>query len=1008
MSHTFGKRNHDEADVPPIDELLVSLDIASRDSRTETENVIAALLLRSPLDGVPARDYIGLALLVAFRRRNHERSQTAGVGSGERHLLRTVLAALAAHGHSDEVKLVLPLVPLYGSWRDLLVLGESMIESLLPDDGSVADLPVVDAICSLWATQLAKDRDDSSTLPSNACKYAPHEQRHKSARKHKSGTMDASAKSTLLADAIARKLGLASGHDSDNKHALRAAYRRLRAALNARLTDAGHLLEPLMATRRLEAISFTKAPKTALAKNKKALLKDPRTAERWTRAMATSSKAVPDVDDLPMAASDAIAEAGEPNATLRLMPKRLAKALDTMAAQRAELFAKVASLIGQLKESPAAAADATDDSPVSRAMAALSAAAHHPALPLVLSSAAGSSPSAPSHELLLAAFLAALAQDLSHVAVDGCLVTVVDDDAEEVAPAPAAEAEAASTAAAAEATAVAMATKAVPRAPDFDAFVARARLALATRGEPPADDLTRLYDGARALLATHAAHAADGSAAPADGAAAPARGADVLVLTSAFGASAEPEKLNDTVALLKADGMRTLLVHRLRAPLASAGVPSANDIAFTPRAGLRPIPARGSETIDVCFMLDLTGSMGPWIHQCRQHVAGIIHALRDELAVSSVRVAFVGYRDWAERGSGRVVTVNFVPLAEVDAVITALSREQASGGGDAPEDVISAFEAATALSWRGDVRVAVFIADAPAHGWMGGARHDDGLGCGSDDFPSGMCPDQSTPLPDLVTELASTHGVDLLCTKLNASTERMQRMFADRYKALDATGAGFGALSLTRGASCFKAAILGSLTSALVQLIAPSVESPGVQTFDGQTLSALMATLHASLRESIDAAAGTLHAPSARACASAEAERSGIIAAAEARVTALEAEAAATAADAVDIDDDAPTHAETELAAARAALERVRDAPTSEHRAARSDAERLRASLMSDELAPVRLALGLPLPSASLAREAAMALLKAGVCVAEMNDKGYPESFITAMREAGAELAKRA
>ena len=56
----------------------------------------------------------------------------------------------------------------------------------------------------------------------------------------------------------------------------------------------------------------------------------------------------------------------------------------------------------------------------------------------------------------------------------------------------------------------------------------------------------------------------------------------------------------------------------------------------------------------------------------------------------------------------------------------------------------------------------------------------------------------------------------------------------------------------------------------------------------------------------------------------------------------------------------------------------------------------------------MRLALGLPLPSESLAAEAAMALLRAGVCVGDLQDKGYPDAFVKAMREAAAELARRA
>merc|ERR1719152_1149879 len=57
--------------------------------------------------------------------------------------------------------------------------------------------------------------------------------------------------------------------------------------------------------------------------------------------------------------------------------------------------------------------------------------------------------------------------------------------------------------------------------------------------------------------------------------------------------------------------------------------------------------------------------------------------------------------------------------------------------------------------------------------------------------------------------------------------------------------------------------------------------------------------------------------------------------------------------------------------------------------AKRSDAARLRAELEGDELAAVRLALGLPVVDA-LALEAAKRLLACGVTVHDLAEKGYP------------------
>lgn len=227
----------------------------------------------------------------------------------------------------------------------------------------------------------------------------------------------------------------------------------------------------------------------------------------------------------------------------------------------------------------------------------------------------------------------------------------------------------------------------------------------------------------------------------------------------------------------------------------------------------------------------------------------------------------------------------------------------------------------------------------------------------------------------------------------------MFSMFAERYPG----GGGFGVLPLDTAA--FASALLGTLSTAMLSLIAPSVESSGVQTFDGSTLSSLVATLNASLRETVDAAAATLRAPSAAEAAAAVAEQQQVVAAAEARVEQLEGKLS-EAADADAEDGGANAATRDELAAAKAALAaaKSREPPA---KAARGDAARLRTALEADELQPVRLALGLPLPTEALAIEAATSLLRAGVCVGDMKANGYPEPFITAMQAATAALLRR-
>ena len=217
---------------------------------------------------------------------------------------------------------------------------------------------------------------------------------------------------------------------------------------------------------------------------------------------------------------------------------------------------------------------------------------------------------------------------------------------------------------------------------------------------------------------------------------------------------------------------------------------------------------------------------------------------------------------------------------------------------------------------------------------------------------------------------------------------------------------------MSAGGEAFKSALLGTLSTALLGLIAPSVQAAGVQTFDGTTLSAVTATLTSSLRESIDAAAALLRAPTAEEAAAGATEHAEVVEAARVRVASLEVEMAAAEAAVGDDGGGSGDEEESravlrdELAAAREALAAAASRPAPA-RAARGDAARLRAALEADELRPVRLALGLPLPTEALAVEAAASLLRAGVCVGDMQAKGYPEPFIEAMRSAAATLMRR-
>lgn len=52
-----------------------------------------------------------------------------------------------------------------------------------------------------------------------------------------------------------------------------------------------------------------------------------------------------------------------------------------------------------------------------------------------------------------------------------------------------------------------------------------------------------------------------------------------------------------------------------------------------------------AKTLEVCLLLDETGSMASWIQRSKETLKGIIENVKKDYAGLKVRVSFVGYRD---------------------------------------------------------------------------------------------------------------------------------------------------------------------------------------------------------------------------------------------------------------------------------------------------------------------------------------------------------------------------
>jgi hypothetical protein len=170
--------------------------------------------------------------------------------------------------------------------------------------------------------------------------------------------------------------------------------------------------------------------------------------------------------------------------------------------------------------------------------------------------------------------------------------------------------------------------------------------------------------------------------------------------------------------------------------------------------------------VDVAFVVDTTGSMGPFIDAARQQ----IRTIAEEVAAKGdldFRFAVVEYRDHPPQEPSFVERP--YPFSDGDDLQTVLERLTPAGGGDAPEAVLDGLIAAANLQWRRNAdRLCFLVGDAPPHGYEPEA----------DTWPDG-CPCRATP--NGVVELLNGRTIRLHAITLtrNAALVRAFRELAE-------------------------------------------------------------------------------------------------------------------------------------------------------------------------------------------------------------------------------------
>ena len=173
-------------------------------------------------------------------------------------------------------------------------------------------------------------------------------------------------------------------------------------------------------------------------------------------------------------------------------------------------------------------------------------------------------------------------------------------------------------------------------------------------------------------------------------------------------------------------------------------------------------------TIDLAFVMDITGSMSTYLNFAKDKVLNIIEIISKETS-ASVRLGFVGYRDYLDKKDDYLIYPELTKDSEL--VKQFISNATAGGGGDS-EDMGGGLQSALDYKWSSNTRFVILIADAPCHGEQYHEIKN------FDTYPKG---DPKYKIDEIIKNYAEK-DINLLCLNITAMTVKLYNNFVDYYK----------------------------------------------------------------------------------------------------------------------------------------------------------------------------------------------------------------------------------
>ena len=173
-------------------------------------------------------------------------------------------------------------------------------------------------------------------------------------------------------------------------------------------------------------------------------------------------------------------------------------------------------------------------------------------------------------------------------------------------------------------------------------------------------------------------------------------------------------------------------------------------------------------SLDLLFIMDITGSMKPYLNQVQNNILNIINRIIAECPGIDVNLGLIAYREvhQVDKNLNIEFTQNHLELKNIIKDIQTISNS------DDVEDVAWGIEKATEKNWKSNARFAILMADYPCHGTK---YHSSNL---SDDYPNGA-PDRQD-IEESIKILAEKN-VSLFCLKITENTQIMFEIFENIY-----------------------------------------------------------------------------------------------------------------------------------------------------------------------------------------------------------------------------------